>query len=139
VNDFLGTLPQWLSAGAFVTFVGILLRFEIQKRRVKLDDQTDIRTHYSQEVAALRARIVEVEAHYRRMLEDVDAAHEECKRDRDELRNQVKGLKDELEGIKRQIARYSTDQLLILEDRCSMLGNAPEASKSAHRSKKASH
>jgi branched-subunit amino acid aminotransferase/4-amino-4-deoxychorismate lyase len=127
--ELFGTLPQWISSAGIIAFIGLYVKYELGRRKLGNDDVFDIRQHYATEVAALRGRLVEVEAHYRRMLKDVEEQHEECKRDREQLHLVVNGLKSELNGLKRQMSRYSTDKLVILED------TAPQASKAARRLK----
>lgn len=130
-----GTLPQWITASGILGFLGLFLRYLSTSNRLGNENTADIRQHYAAEVAALRTRIVEVEAHYRSMLKESEERNEECRKEREEDRNIIRGLKDELEGIKRQISRYSADKLMILEDSCALVNNAPESRTAARRVK----
>lgn len=130
-----GTLPQWITASGILGFLGLFLRYLSTSNRLSNENTADIRQHYAAEVAALRTRIVEVEAHYRSMLKESEERNEECRKEREEDRNIIRGLKDELEGIKRQISRYSADKLMILEDSCALVDNAPESRAAARRVK----
>lgn len=111
----IGTIPQWLTGGAIVTFMGLVFKRDVQVRGLKNADAADIRDHYADELRILRERL---DAADRRYLEQQKLAddrwhearknHEECERDRQLLR-------DELAGLRRQIIRYSAGAVTVLE------------------------
>ena len=111
-----------------------------------LDDAklVDIRKHYADELASLRARdekrdgaMRELEKHWREMISLADARHAECVAERDELRDQLNLLKVELEGVKAQIRASSTDRVLLMEENCGKPSQeAPHSLAAAKRLKK---
>lgn len=110
-----------------------------------LDDANlvDIRKHYAEEIAALRARdekrdeaMRELEKHWREMINLADKRHAECVAERDELRDQLNALKVELEGVKAQMRAASTDRVLLMEENCGKPGqDAPHSLAAARRLK----
>lgn len=143
LNLFLNVITLILGAGG----LGIILKYRLGTKKLDLDSEEAIRDHYAKEVARLteklesetqgfRATMRDMEEHYRRMLSDSDRRHEECQRDREALRQEVSNMHDEIRGLKRQIARYSADALVILEDRGCPSDAAPHAASSAARVKR---
>lgn len=119
--SFIGnsTLPQWLTA---LFTGGGLFWFIIQWRGQSMSSEEQIRDHYAKEVKILRDRVdakdeqfVRIERHWRTMLQEEERRHEECRQDREALRDRVTTLENELTGVKRQIADYSSDRLMVLE------------------------
>ena len=119
--------------------------------RTLTDAETaDIRKHYAaelaravDEIARLRQRIDDQDKRYRDFQEQADKRqedsarrwreanrfHEECLKERAEMRN-------EIEGLKTQLKRYSANALMILEDDPAApkpSAKAPEAVASASR------
>lgn len=97
---------------------GVLLRHRYGMRGLANAEAADIRNHYAEE------------------LERVIARQHACEEREQELRKRVSELEDELAGIKRQIARYSSEQLLILDDERPPSDRAPDAVASAGRVKR---
>lgn len=121
----------WLGTGGIITLVGLWWRRDIQMRKLKNDDEADIRDHYAAELVALREKLMDMERHYREMLERSDKRHEECQRDREDMRCKMNEQAMELEGLRRKVAMISQDRFTVLEDPAS----APETSRS-HRQRK---
>jgi hypothetical protein len=119
-SDLLGTIPQWLTGGAVVTFVGLLLKRDVQVRGLKNADSADIRDHYADEVGQLseqfRNALTDLEKRYRDALEESEQRHQKCLDDRDLLRERVNQLEDELRGLIRVITQASIDRVLMLGD-----------------------
>lgn len=139
----IGTIPQWLTALFSAGVLGALLKFGLKWRGQTLDSDEKIRDHYAKEVARLTSKLDEqtrgfredirsLEDHYRKQLADSDQRHEECQKDRDELRLELRNMHEEIAGLKAQIRRYSTDRLLVLEDD-RLIQQAPKSLASAKR------
>ncbi len=139
-----GTLPQWLAAIFSGSVLAAVLTFITRWRGQSIGSDEKLRDHYAQEVARLSEKLVgqtatfreqmqTMENHYRQLLQDSDERHEACQQDRDKLRLEINEMHAEIAGLKRQIARYSSDNLVVLEG--SDL-KAPEATKSAKRVKR---
>jgi hypothetical protein len=123
--EIAGTIPGWITATTALAFFGIWVRRELGFGHLRNSDAADIRDHYAQELDRLAARV-----------DASDRLHEECVREREELRRELREVHDELAGIKRQIARYSADALMILDDRTEIPRKvAPDATASAPRVK----
>lgn len=125
-HELLGTIPQWITAGGLVTLIAAVLKYKIGWRKLSNEDEADIRDHYAQEVAALRAELNQqeknfrdAETHLRDLLRASDVRHEECERARADSRREVEGLHREIEGMRRQIIRYSADGVLMLNEQPS--------------------
>ena len=138
--DIAGTLPQWIAALSGAGIFAALLRFGLGWRGQTLGSDENIRTHYAEEIKRLTSKLDErheeyrqemqsLESHYRAMIEDSDRRHEECQVDREKLRREMNDMHDEIAGLKRQIARYSADRMVLLGDD----PYSPEARKSAPR------
>lgn len=142
-QSFLGTLPQWIAAAASAGIFGALLKFGLGWRSQTLNEDENLRKHYAEELQRLTKKLDEksgdfsakmqvMEDHYRKLLDDSDRRHDECQKDRDNLRREMNDMHDEIAGLKRQIARYSADRVVLLgED-----NYAPEAKRSAQRVRK---
>lgn len=131
--DFIGTVPQWITAISSTTLATALVTLIVQwwRRGVSLKglenaDEADIRDHYAQEVAALRGQLLSIEGHYRGMLVQSDQRHAECEAARATMR-------EELDGLKKQFRAASTDRVLRME---ADPPEAPHSREAAHRVKK---
>jgi hypothetical protein len=105
-------------------------------------EESDIRGHWAAEVKALRDRLDGADDRYLELLKRFDehreqselrykqalSYHTECVAERNELRN-------ELEGLKRQIAAQATDRVLVMEENCDNIRNAPHSLAAAKRLK----
>jgi hypothetical protein len=103
------------------TLLGVILRYRLGVQKLVLGEEASIRDHYAGEVAALRAELNqqernfrEVETHLRSLLEASDRRHEECERARADSRREVEELHIQIQGMQRQILRYSADGVLML-------------------------
>lgn len=111
------------------TLLGVILRYRLGVRKMALGEESSIRDHYAGEVAALRAELNQqeknfrdVETHLRGLLNASDKRHEECEAARAINRREIEGLYKEIEGMRRQIVRYSAEGVLMLtEQRVSPL------------------
>jgi uncharacterized coiled-coil DUF342 family protein len=119
---WLGTLPNWITASGMVTIVGLVFKYrlglgslKVEERKIESADDADIRDHYAAEVKRLREALQIMEKHYREMLADSDRRHEECQKERDEMHAEIRCLYEDVDGLKRQIAHYSADQLITLQ------------------------
>lgn len=150
-----GTVPQWIAAVSATGILAALLKFGTNWRGQSLTSEEAIRDHYAKEVARLTKKLDDqtrefrsdmngMEEHYRKMLAGSDKQHEECQKDRvlmrednEKLRLEMAEMHDEIRGLKRQIVRYSSEAVLVLENGSPPSATAPEAVKSAPRAKKA--
>lgn len=105
------------------TALGVVLRYKLGLRKLALADETSIRDHYAAEVSALRAELNqqernfrEVETHLRALLGASDRRHEECEQARADSRREVEALHREIDGMRRQIVRYSAEGVLVLSE-----------------------
>jgi hypothetical protein len=129
MNDLLGTIPQWLTALGIGSFFVALLRRDVQVRGLRNADTADIRDHYADELKALRDRLDIADKRYLEAMKLADSRWEESNRRHEECVKEREDLRDELTGLKRQIIRYSSGKLTILEE-------APESRKAAERVRK---
>lgn len=133
-GNVLETARPWLAPGFLLGIFGLLLRQQVQNRRigvdekrVRLDDDKDIRDHYADEVRQLRDQVVKQGERHRAVLREVDkdykasltaaeSRHDECVQQRDELRDQVRALKDLVDGLQRVILQNSASGVIALGD-----------------------
>lgn len=155
-QEFLGTIPGWITSAGVLGMLGLLLRYKLGWKRLTIQDETNIRDHYAKEVASLREKLSNqenyfksLEAHWRTLMENSDRRHEECEEARRSLRNELEELhkerrddreemsrmQAEIDGLKRKISDQSVDKLLILEERGRPSEVAPESYKAAQRRK----
>lgn len=120
----LGTFFQLLTAIFSGGILGVLATFYVRNRKLTLDAAAVLRVHYADELERLARRA-----------DESDQRHEECELSKRDLRKELDALHDELRGMKRQIAEYSADKLLLLEDRGCPSDVAPHAVASARRVK----
>jgi chromosome segregation ATPase len=120
--DFLGTLPGWVTSAGVLGILGLVVRWQLGLRRIGVDaqqvdnaDEADIRDHYAQEIAAMRLQLTEQDDRNRTKLERADQRIEECMEGRDELRARIRELEETVDGLKRQIVRYSADTAIELD------------------------
>ena len=114
--EWLGTLPQWITATSLVAIIAAYWRRGIALKGLENADLADIRTHLATE------------------LDRVTKRQRECEVREGELRERLSRAEDEISGLKRQVARYSADQLTLLEQGYPL--KAPHASASADRVRK---
>lgn len=112
-NTFFGTLPGWITASAVTAILGLIVRWQLGLRRLRVDadqvanaDEANIRDHYAQEVAALRQQLIDRDERYRAQIERADQRHEECARARDELRQKLTQVQNRLTGTVRQFVTF---------------------------------
>lgn len=119
--EYLGTLPQQITAAGMVAILGLYARWHLGLKKLKGDSEADIRDHYAQELSALREklnrqeqRFMDLEGHWRKMLEASDHRHEECEEARQTMRNELSAMHGEIAGLKRQLVRYSAERVVTL-------------------------
>jgi predicted RNase H-like nuclease (RuvC/YqgF family) len=124
VNIALNLLGILLGGGALVG----VLRYLNNRQSIRNADEADIRDHYAEELKGLRAKLAEqelgfqnLENHLREQLKRSDQRHEECETARDAARKEInllhKQVRDhqaEIDGLKRQIVRYSAEGVIEL-------------------------
>lgn len=123
-GEILGTIPQWLTAlTGLAGLTWAFLRFGLGWRGQTMADEANIRDHYAKEVAAMRLELNQqeknfraVETHLRTLLEASDRRHEECEAARADSRREVEALHLEIEGMRRQMIRYSAEGVLVLSE-----------------------
>jgi phage shock protein A len=118
--SFLGSLPAWISSGALLTILAIVVRWQLGLRRLRVEadqvqvnarqvdhaDEANVRDHYAREVAALRTRIDEQAERHRQSLDRYDKRHEACEKERAELRRELVAVQDRLTGVVRQFVAF---------------------------------
>jgi septal ring factor EnvC (AmiA/AmiB activator) len=124
--DLMGTVPQWISAAALVSLLGVIFKYRLGVKQLINVDTADIRDHYAEE---LKRKTDEIER--------VEQRQHACEAREQALRERVRELEDELAGIKRAIAQYSADRMIVLEDRPRPPSETtPDAAASAPRVKR---
>lgn len=133
------------------TALGVVLRYKLGRQKIAAADEADIRDHYAEELAAVRAeRLLDrenwmrLEKHLREALSLSDRRHAECEAARQSLRQELDEMhrdrqkdREEIDGMKIQLKRYSADTLLVLEGSGEKPSEvAPHATASAPRVKK---
>jgi dsDNA-specific endonuclease/ATPase MutS2 len=113
-SSLAGTLAA-LFSGA--TLIGVLT-FITRWRGQSIGSEEKLREDMGRELGALRKQLLELERHYRDMLRESDRRHEECQTDRTRLQERVRHLENEVNGLHRQIARYSSERVLELDNDC---------------------
>ena len=121
-----GTLPNWITAGGILTFLGLLLKYRlgtgelgIKARQVlvegeRVDDEAEdrLRKHFSEELTRL-AQIAT------KAVEDLEAAKErqrECEKREEALRLRVRKLEDKLTGVVRSLSVEGSLRVLDLTE-----------------------
>lgn len=126
-----GTLAQWVTAGAIITLIGVLLKYRLGLRQIIAHDSVDIRDHYAQELVRYRSELNAT----REELSIVRKRQSDCEGREEALRRRVRELEDHVAGLQRQISQYSANKLMILEEGPRPSSVAPEATASAPRVK----
>lgn len=100
--DILGTIPQWITAGGVLTFLGLLIRWHLGLRKIAVQanevevhatqaanaDRADARDHIAEEMGELRKNVSSLRA-------ELHQCEEDC-------RQQIERLQKEVWGEKRQ-------------------------------------
>lgn len=135
-QELLGTIPGWITSAGVVTLIGIVLRYRLGWRKLSDADDADIRDHYALEVAALRGKLdnqeahfLSLESHWRTILEGSDRRHQECEDARSLLRLEINKMHEEIAGLKAQIRAASTDRVLRMEEEPPAAPHARAAAK----------
>lgn len=113
----MGTIPQWLTAIGLTGVLAAYWRRDVQIRGLQNADKADQRDHYAEELSSLRKQIIDMGQHHltrereiddrwRKLLKESEERHEECVRQREELRQQVIEIDDRLKGTIRQFLQF---------------------------------
>jgi chromosome segregation ATPase len=130
VGPFLEMVRPWVAPSALLGILGLLLANQVANRRVKNQeqltanaDEVNIRDHYAKEVAQLRAALAnraanhrDELAHYRKLAKEAEERHEECQRQRDEMREKMNALRDLVAGLQRTIIANAATTAQALGD-----------------------
>lgn len=133
LGPFLESVRPWISPTALVAILGFVIKWQyglrklaIEARRVEITadevehkDGADIRDHYADEVRRLGTRLDEQSERHRQILAAAEERHEECKRERDALRDDSRKLKDIVAGLIRIITQASARQAILLDSTAS--------------------
>lgn len=105
------------------TALGVILKYRLGAKKLAYADEADIRDHYAAEVERLVEKMdarekhfLEVEKHLRELIATSDRRHEECELARHDDRRERLRMQDEIDGMKRQILRYSAEGVLTLSE-----------------------
>lgn len=108
------------------TALGVVLRYKLGVKRLTNENEADIRDHYAAELERLVGKMdarekhfLDVERHLRELIATSDKRHEECELARSEDRRERAKMQDEIDGMKRQILRYSAEGVLMLSEQPS--------------------
>lgn len=133
LGPFLESVRPWISPVALLGILGLVVRWQhgirklaIEARRVDitaaevdLKDEADIRDHYADEVRQLRERLDAQSERHRVILAGSEERHEQCKREREELRDDARKLKDIVAGLIRIITQASASKAILLDSTAS--------------------
>lgn len=123
--DWLGTIPQWISAGGVVGVLYIVAHVYLGKsqlgiksqqvhlegEKIEIEGDAKLREHFAEELKRLTAQIKSAE-------ERVDRAEDrqrKCEQREERLRRRVAHLEDEVTGLHRIIA-FNSSALLLASD-----------------------
>ena len=117
--EWLGTLPQLVSATGIIGILGLLINAQVQNRRINLDTkksddqialegskvadaaEAKLREHFAGELTRLSSEI-----------EKASNRQQQCEQREERLRRRVKHLEEEVSGLHRVIAFNSSTLLL---------------------------
>lgn len=130
---FAGTLPGWITSGGVIGILALFLRYNLGIRKLRIEagrveveanevsdrDEADIRDHYADEVRQLRERLDRQSERHREILAASDLKHEDCQRDREQLREDSRSLKDIVRGLIRIITQASASKAILLDSHAS--------------------
>jgi hypothetical protein len=133
LGPFLESVRPWISPVALCAILGLVVRWQygirklrIEARRVEITgeevvhkDEADIRDHYAEEVRQLRERLDAQAERHRVILAEAEDRHEQCKRERDDLRDDSRKLKDIVAGLIRIITQASASKAILLDSAAS--------------------
>jgi uncharacterized membrane protein YccC len=139
--DWMGTLPNWITATALSVYLGLWIRRELGLKRLAIEadqvqvnaqkvgneDSADIRDHYAQEVGRLMQAMDDqakrhedamnaLEARHNRIYEAAEQRQARCEAEREKLGERVQHLEEELSGVRLQVRMNSAEQVVLLAD-----------------------
>lgn len=119
INIILNLLGIVLGGGALVG----VLRFLNNRQSIRNADEADVRDHYAEILTGLRAERDAADERYNAALAAADRRLADCEdwanKSRDVvkiLREKVDDQQQEIDGLKRQIVRYSAHQAVLLDE-----------------------
>lgn len=133
LGPFLEAIRPWISPTVLLAILGIIVKWQYALRKLRIEadqvevsalgvrnaDEADIRDHYADEVRQLRERLDAQAARHKDVLQDSEDRHEQCKRERDEIREDARKLKDIVAGLIRIIVQASASQAIRLDSSAS--------------------
>jgi hypothetical protein len=149
-----GTIPGWITSAGVVAILGLVLRWQLGLRKLKIEaaqveitaqqvhdaDEADIRDHYANEVEQLRDRLdrqsvrhrdelAEKEKRHRAERKEDEDRHRACLRDNDDLRDKLHAVKDLAAGLQRIITQASASRAILIAGHAP--GEMPEEVRAA--------
>lgn len=111
-SSFAEGVRPWLTSGAIVALLGLVVKLYLDNKKMSLDTDGGIRDHYAKEVASLRRQLIDVTelsdkriANAQKLYDEAMSAskrrEDNCERRCDELRERVVGLERMVEQIGR--------------------------------------
>ena len=111
----LGTFSQIMGAvfnagllGAAVTFLIQWRRAGIEGRKVSLDGEAILRTHFADTLRDLERRLKEA----REVIDTAAVRQQECENRESKLRERVRHLEDHLEGVYRMLVQTNAEKVI---------------------------
>lgn len=111
----LGTFSQIMGAvfnaglfAAAVTFLVQWRRAGIEGRKVNLDGEAILRTHFADTLKDLRAELKEA----REIIDNASERQRECENRESKLRERVRHLEDHLEGVYRMLVQTNAEKVI---------------------------
>lgn len=136
INMVLNVITVLLGGG----LLGVILRHRYQMRQLTIGDDGDIRDHYAEEVKryvdevkTLRDMIIAQDTRYASLLASYDELHKVSEQRHRECVSEREELRVELNGLKRQILRYSAEGLIVLEGANCPSDKSPHSVAAAER------
>jgi len=133
IGPFMESVRPWISPVALTAILGLVIKWQYGIRKLRIEarsveiqaveiadrDEADIRDHYADEVRQLRERLDAQAGRHRDDLNAVEQRHEECRRERDDLRDDSRKLKDIVAGLIRIITQASASKAILLDSAAS--------------------
>lgn len=130
----MGTIPQWLTAGGVLGLFGWFARMQlgnrklaIEAKQVEIAAEGGLRDHFANEVQSLRNQIIKMSQHHldrereiddrwRTLLRESEERHDECVKQREELRREVEEIRERQIGTIRQFITFQREIVRLLPD-----------------------
>jgi chromosome segregation ATPase len=113
INGYnVGTLAQVVTAVAGTGLLGALLPFALGYRKVSLDAEGLLRTHFSETLKDLQAKLDVADER----IEQAAARQRDCEKREEKLRHRVRELEDHLEGVYRMLVQTNAEKVIQMGD-----------------------